>query len=289
MYEYTYKMKNRIKRILCPIDFSDAANNAMEYAAQLAQELNASLTLWNMREIPIMDEIATRSILPIALKKKEQELTEILKDWCEEIKNEYGIPCGYSIGTGIDNLEKTLAHYIDGENFDLIIAGTNGVDDMYQFFFGTNSYRIMKNVQCPVMVIPGDYSFKKINAVVFATDYTSADANIARDLVNSFHPDVTFVHFDKNSSSSNDTAFQSFKRIFQEKLYDENSSFKYKLINSEDKLNGLVELLTAEETDLVILSTEYRNWIDDLFHNSFTKKVLGGIQIPAMVFHQAKE
>ncbi len=282
-------MKNRIKRILCPIDFSDAANNAMEYAAQLAQELNASLTLWNMREIPIMDEIAVQSALPLALRKKEQELTEILKDWCEEIKNEYGIPCGYSIGTGIDNLEKTLAHYINGENFDLIIAGTDGVDDIYQFFFGTNSYRIMKNVQCPVMVIPGQYTFKKINSVIFATDYASADANIAKDLVNSFHPDVTFVHFYKNLDSAHDTLFQSFKRTFQEKLSDKSSSVKYKLLKSEDKLNGLVELFSAEETDLVILSAEYRNWIEDLFHNSFTKKILGGIQIPALIFHQTKE
>lgn len=282
-------MKNRIKKILCPIDFSDAANNAIDYAAKLSKQLNASLTLWNMCEIPIRDEMASKANLPNALGRKEKELTEILQDWCEEIKAEYEIPCGYSIGTGISNLEQTLAHYIDGENFDLIVAGTNGADDMYQFFFGTNSYRIMKSVQCPVMVVPEGYEFKKINSVLFATNYSSGDAQLAQDLMNTFNTNISFVHVSKKEGLISNEVYHAFKNIFEEQLEGEMRSVKFRRIIDKDKLDGLVEIMIEEEAEVVILSTMHRNWLEEVFHKSFTKKVLDGIQIPALIFQHTKE
>jgi len=281
-------MKNRIKKIVCPIDFSDVANNAMEFAAQLSHQLNASLTLWNMRELPIVDEITTQSKLPNAIDKRQKELSNILQDWCEEIKTEYDIPCGYSIGSGVNTMEETLAHYIDGENFDLIVVGTNGVDDIYQFFFGTNSYRIMNSVECPVMVVPEGYKFKEISSVLFATNYSSGDAKLAQDLMNTFNINISFVHISKKAGLISNEVYRAFKNIFEEKFEGEHQTVKFKRLIEKDKLDGLIELMIEEEAELVILSTKHRNWLEEFFHKSFTKQVLGGIQIPALILHQEK-
>ena len=246
-------MQSKIKKILCPIDFTDASTNAMDYAAKLSKELDASLTLWNMFEIPIMDEISATNHLPNTIDRKQNELSEILQDWCEEIKEEYAVSCGYFVGTSIDNLEKTLAHYTDGGNFDLIVTGTNGVDNMYQLFFGTNSYRIMREVKCPVIIIP--------------------DAKI------------TFLHLSANENETSQEVFHSFRSLFEEEL-DANNLFSFDRVVYNNKLDGLVEKMIEKEADMVIMSTKNRGWFEELFHESFTKKVLEGIQIPALVFHQ---
>ena len=278
-------MQSKIKKILCPIDFTDASTNAMDYAAKLSKELDASLTLWNMFEIPIMDEISATNYLPNTIDRKQNELSEILQDWCEEIKEEYAVSCGYFVGTSIDNLEKTLAHYTDGGNFDLIVTGTNGVDNMYQLFFGTNSYRIMREVKCPVIIIPEGYSFKKMKSVVFATDYSLNDAEFAKGVINSFDAKITFLHLSANENETSQEVFHSFRSLFEEEL-DANNLFSFDRVVYNNKLDGLVEKMIEKEADMVIMSTKNRGWFEELFHESFTKKVLEGIQIPALVFHQ---
>jgi nucleotide-binding universal stress UspA family protein len=47
-----------------------------------------------------------------------------------------------------------------------------------------------------------------------------------------------------------------------------------------------VEKMIEKQADMVIMSTTHRSWFEEFFHKSFTKKVLEGIQIPALVFHQ---
>jgi nucleotide-binding universal stress UspA family protein len=282
------KMQSKIKRILCPIDFTAASTNAMEYAAKLSKQLNASLTLWNMCEIQIMDEIASTNKLPNAIGNKQKELSEILQDWCTEIKEDYAVPCGYFVSSSIENLEKTLAHYTDGENFDLMVAGTNGIDDMYQFFFGTNSYRIIKEVECPVMIIPEGYDFKEMKSVVFTTDYSLDDAKLAKGLIKTFDSSITFLHLSKKHSNISKEVFHSFKSLFEDEVGNDYKVHFERLIY-KDKLDGLVEKMIEKEADMVIMSTEHRGWFEDLFHKSFTKKVLDGIQIPALVFHNKKK
>lgn len=279
-------MKNKIKKILCPIDFNAASTNAMDYAAKLSKELNASLTLWNMCEIPIIDEMAS-SNLSKSINRKKKELADIMLDWCTEIKEEYAITCGYFVDAGIENLERTLARYTNGKNFDLIVAGTNGTDNMYQFFFGTNSYRIIKEVKCPVMIVPENYTFKKLNSVVFATDYNLDDAKLAKVLAQTFNLSITFVHLSKKESDMSKTVYQSFKNLFEEEL-DHDFRVRFEWLFEEDKLDGLVEKMIEKEADMVILSTNHKKWFEDLFHKSFTKQVLDGIQIPTLVFHQSK-
>lgn len=281
-------MKSKIKKILCPIDFTAASTNAMDYAAKLSKDLNASLTLWNMCEIPIIDEIASQNYLLNAMDRKQGELSKILQDWCEEIKGEHDIPCGYYISSSIENLEKTLAHYTDGENFDLIVAGTNGADTIYQFFFGTNSYRIIKEVKCPVMIIPEGYLYKEMKSVVFATDYSLSDAKLAKRLIRTFNTNITFLHLSKTDSHISKAVFGSFKNIFEDEA--ENSyRVHFERMIYENKLDSLVEKMIEKSADMVIMSTEYRGWFEDLFHKSFTKKIVEGIQIPALVFHQKNE
>lgn len=241
-----------------------------------------------MYELPIIHEMPSKSNFPNAIGRKQKELSEILQDWCEEIKEEYAIPCGYFVGTSIESLEKTLAHYTDGKNFDLMIAGTNGIDNMHQFFFGTNSYRIIKEVECPVMIIPEGYSFKKVDNIVFATDYSLSDAKLAKGLIRTFDSKITFLHLSKKESETSKEVFRAFKDLFEDEA-DLNYRFHFERLVYSDKLDGLVEKMIEKEADMVIMSTHHRNWFEDLFHKSFTRKVLDGIQIPALVFHQAKE
>lgn len=55
-----------MKRIMCPVDFSSAATNAVEYAGNLARDLNAELFLLYIQQVSIWHNAAPMSggILP---------------------------------------------------------------------------------------------------------------------------------------------------------------------------------------------------------------------------------
>jgi nucleotide-binding universal stress UspA family protein len=281
-------MKDKIKRILCPIDFSDAANNAIEYAARLTKQLDASLMLWNMQEMPIIDEMAFREAVSNGVEEKRRQLVEILEDWCQEIKETYHIPCGYYVNSSTASLEQTLAYYTNEENFDLIVVGTNGADDIYQFFFGSNSYRIAKEVNMSILVVPEKSSLDHLSSVVFATNYSKEDALLACDFMKLFQTDLKFLHLSKYDTGISEDVFHAFKEECQERLAQDHA-IRFERLVCQDKLEGLNEVLQRERIDLMILSTVHRNWLENLFHKSFTKEVLAGLQIPTLILHPTGE
>jgi nucleotide-binding universal stress UspA family protein len=275
-----------LKKILCPIDFSASSINAMECAAKLSKELNCSLTLWNVCELPILDEMATKNRMLGTINKNQNELSEILQDWCEEIKEEFGVSCGYLVRSGKESVEEILKQYTDGENFDLIITGTNGTDNMYQFFFGTNSYRIIEKVKCPVMIISKDYSIKEIKSVVFATDYATVDTTFAKGLVERIN--TTIASLIKNESINRlegTKTFEGKKQNFSKM----DKAVHFEQINHANKLEELLQIMVHNNADLVIVSANCSSWFKELYRKSILKKAMDGIRVPVLVFHKTEE
>lgn len=246
-------MNNKIKKILCPIDFSTASINAMEYAAKLSKEMDTSLTLWNICEIPIIDQIDSNLHLPNEIEKKQNELSQILQDWCEEIKEEYDIPCGYFSVSSVNDLNKKIERYTDGENFDLIIAGTNGINNIYQFFFDTNSHNILTEVKCPIIIIPEGYPSKKIESVVFVTDFFMNDLELIKGLIQTFNANITFIYSDKKENQLSNEAFETFQNLIKSKL-GKSTSVHFERLVYQNKANGPVKKIIEKKADIIIIA-----------------------------------
>jgi len=116
--------------------------------------MDASMTIWNIQEIPIIEGMSFNKLLKDKSPKEERELNAIMNEWSEEIKEEYQIECIPSYTPNINSLDETLSHYIDGQNFDLIVVGTNGVGDNHRFFFEHSSYNILNRTKCPILFVP---------------------------------------------------------------------------------------------------------------------------------------
>jgi nucleotide-binding universal stress UspA family protein len=277
-------MKKSVKNILCPTDFSDAANNAMEYAATLAKQFNASLTLWIMFELPMLDGTATKSELPHRIRRKQDELQEVLNDWCNEIKKEFNIPCNYTLEHNISSLEKTLTHYTDKENYDLIVAGTNGADDLYQYYFGTNSYRIIEQMKYPVLIVPENCTYQDISSIIFTTDYSHNDMKTLKVLLNTFKAKVTILHISQHDTKVSKEVFHSFQNRLDEQFNFDNRIRFHREIGS-NTLEGINTFLQKNATDLIVLSAKHQNLLEKLLHKSFTRELLDSIGIPVLVFN----
>lgn len=65
-----------------------------------------------------------------------------------------------------------VVEILKAKDIDIIVMGTKGITDSSNTIFGTNTVGIMEKItQCPVIVVPADFSFSPPKEIVFPTDY----------------------------------------------------------------------------------------------------------------------
>ena len=75
-----------MKTILLPTDFSPAATNAMNYAVAMAKEINASIILFHVYQIPVtITEVPVQMINIEELRKNSATHLQSLKEKIQHI------------------------------------------------------------------------------------------------------------------------------------------------------------------------------------------------------------
>ena len=70
-------------------------------------------------------------------------------------------------GSFVENIDD----YVLGNHVDMVIMGITGSSRITQVFMGTNTLNVIRNITCPVMIIPPDAKFTGLKNVVFTSDF----------------------------------------------------------------------------------------------------------------------
>ena len=148
-----------MKTILSPVDFSDAAANALSFAAELAKRASARLVV-----ITIVDK-----------EEDEHNAKTNLKAIESNLKSSFGagLNCETSLAHG--NLVATLQKIVAVQQPDLIVMGTKGASGLKRILIGSNTVNVIANTKVPVLVVPEVARFETFlqkgrNNIVLATD-----------------------------------------------------------------------------------------------------------------------
>lgn len=140
-----------MKTILCPCDFSTTALSGIEFAAAIARQINGNITLCHVQtsvwpEAVFLDPIVEESF-DITNEKMEVIAENLIK--------QFGVKTNFINPRSTDTVESIIGNL--SEDYDLIIMGTNGVDDVFQYLFGSTSFNVAKSSLCPVILVPDEY------------------------------------------------------------------------------------------------------------------------------------
>jgi nucleotide-binding universal stress UspA family protein len=140
---------DEIRRILVPIDGSDAANRALEKAIYLAEKCGSELILFTVvdmnKEINSFEQVSIGGYVPGELKEKGyQILTDIMHDIPSEIKAKAVVRIGDPAPNIVD--------YCEQEPVDLIIMGNRGLSHFKQILMGSVSQYVLLRSNIPVMI-----------------------------------------------------------------------------------------------------------------------------------------
>ena len=143
------------KSILCATDISPRSIHAIKSAFSLAEKFNAKLYILNSQIN--LNSPEERLMSRISVKKRMDEnkdLAESVKSRIADIVDDLNITTQYDFLLREGVAEKVIISVATELNADLIVMGTNGADQMSDYFLGTTASNVIKFANCPVLVIP---------------------------------------------------------------------------------------------------------------------------------------
>ena len=158
-----------MKKIIVPVDFSDHSNYALESAAILAKKYDAEILALHMLEIS--ETILTKGETDLQnetvffLKLAEQRFTDFLQqDFLKDVKVT-PIVKHFKVFTEVNEVAKE-------HNADLIVMGSHGSSGLKEIFIGSNTEKVVRHSDVPVLVIKNKPTNLSFDNVVFASDFS---------------------------------------------------------------------------------------------------------------------
>lgn len=274
--------------ILVPTDFSENANNALEYAAKIADTYQASIVLLHVYT-PMVSRInAVGALLTDEVADARKNAMEKLTIIKITLESEFtGITCTPEVTVGEPVTE--ILRQATVASIDLIVMGTLGASNLTKSLFGSNTAAVVEKSSCPVLCVPARCSFKKPERILFATNFSYDDTEgivkLSR-LARAFKSRIIVGHVDTSVTSDEDEGLENSMQNFikEAERKSQYGNFDYKIVEDHNVSMGLDAIIQENQIDMVALSTHKRNFFEKFYNPSLSKKLSLYTDIPLVVF-----
>jgi nucleotide-binding universal stress UspA family protein len=297
-----------IKRILCPVDSSEASQHAIEHALAIARWYKASVAALHVYS-PVVPGFG---IPPSDARVSGDEVTRVRAETAKwiEAANPQGVGIDLIVETG-----QPARHIIDLATAlpaDLIVMGTHGVSGFEHLVLGSVTEKVLRKASCPVLTVPpraqatSTLPFKQLLCAIDFSSSSLAALELTWSLARETDSGLTLLHVIEwpweeppapvleDLPPDQATALAEFRR--------------YQTKSATDRLDGLVreaagdrcrvvprvahgrtyvEILRVaaeERSDLIVMGVHGRNAVDLLVFGSTTNQVIRRATCPVLTW-----
>jgi nucleotide-binding universal stress UspA family protein len=142
-----------IQRILVPTDFSDTAERALDYAIELAEKMDATVTVMHSYEIPVIGFPDGALVATANVASRMADVSRAALEATAKKHRGHGVTVEAVLRDGVVHEEiRTVADQIDA---DLIVIGTHGRRGLARAFHSGVAEHVIRITQRPVLAIHG--------------------------------------------------------------------------------------------------------------------------------------
>jgi len=272
-----------MKHILVATDFSNSAANAMEYAMALAKLLNLDVTA--IHAIHPTEGINNSTYNAIFIDDYYNNKRQALKEWVAPFtsRGEYkNIEVDTLCGVGF--LKNVITKYIEEHHVEFLVMGITGSTGIAGIV-GSNASMMVSVVNIPTLIVPIESKLSDKPVITLATDFetrlSADDANALNEMVEAFQSEKLQVLYvtDKPDAKNLKTNESKLKEVIKTEL-----EFNY--IDNSRAINGIMEFVEKNETDILCLVKHHHNVIYRLFTRSTVNQVMNKSVKAILVLHE---
>lgn len=274
-----------MKKILVPTDFSEYAENALQVAAQLARKYHSEIYLLHMIELPAnmtnpVGDTRTND-LPEALgfmKLAKKRFTELLaQPYLRDIKVHEIV----EFHQAFDGIMETSREH----GCDFIVMGSRGASGFKEMFVGSNTEKVVRTSEIPVLVIKNNHPEFKINNFVFATNLDNHNKETLKNVIAFAQLIDTKLHLlyintanEFITSKDTDTYLESYLEG------TDFNNYEFHVYNDDSVEQGILNFAKKVNADLIGIATHGRKGISHFFNGSISEDLVNHANQPVITF-----
>ncbi|WP_397363039.1 universal stress protein [Olleya sp. R77988] len=275
-----------MKKIIVPVDFSDHSNYALESAAILAKKYNADILALHMLEIS--ETILTKGETDLQaetvffMKLAEKRFNEFLEQDYLEGVNITPIVKHFKVFSEVNDVAKE-------HDADLIIMGSHGSSGLKEIFVGSNTEKVVRHAEVPVLVVKNKPTALSFDNVVFASDFSENTVTPYINASKLFDKLGSNMHLvSVNTPGDNFNSTSEMEKIVASFLQKADGNLdklsEVKFINDYTVEKGVLNYANVSGADVIAVATHGRTGFAHFLSGSISEDIANHSSLPVVTF-----
>ncbi|WMI69891.1 universal stress protein [Mangrovimonas sp. YM274] len=275
-----------MKKIIVPVDFSEYSEYALEVAAAIAKEHNSELMVMHMLEI-------SDAVLNTGDLEQGEKAVFLLK--IAEQKFETFLDKPYLEGLTVTPVVKhfkvfsELAEVAANHSVDLIVMGSQGASGFSEIFVGSNTEKVVRHSEVPVLVVKEKLTSVEFNNVVFANDFSGKSIKAYKKAMKLFKgmnvtPHVLYVNLPSDHFRNSDEIEEKITTFLEKADGNLDQKENVSVVNDYTVEGGVFNYANKIDADLIAVATHGRTGFLHFFEGSISEDIANHASLPVLTF-----
>ncbi len=267
-----------MKKLLVPTDFSEHAENALNFAINAANHFESKIYLLSVYQVHSPTG-SMKDINQFLKDENESQLSKLVKKHKTALFHDTSLEAKTLNGSTIN----TIARFADDNEVDLIIMGTQGSSGLNEIFIGSNTVGVIKRANKPILAIPCGYRYQPFKKIVLALDESNSfpkeQISPLLTLAKSYKSKILVYHIAEPDEQNG--VSPSIKEYLKGMDYSIHENIGISDINE-----GINAFVKRNEADMLCMITRKRRFLENLFNPSVTRKEAFNSPVPLLVLRE---
>jgi nucleotide-binding universal stress UspA family protein len=282
-----------MKTYLVPVDFSDAAFNAADFAAQLSHQSDVeTIILMNAYYIspyetmlPNPDMVMLR---PQDIEENSADRITQLEKLKRKLTKKVREGVEIKVRLNLSHLLRAVVDVVADERVDMVFLGSIGNSTVREGTVGIGDHviKVSKASPVPVMVVPPNYRYSLIDNAVLACDFKRVKQSVPMGVLHKLLGKQAIKLQVVNVDASSKHAIADPEQLAEESaLHDMLKGFhpKYYYINNPNVITAILDFTTEHKAQMVIALPHTYSFLQALLHDSISQQLAKNSTVPVLL------
>ena len=291
-----------IRRILCPIDFSDTSRHALTHAVAIAKWYESHVTVLHVIHFALMSHppipLAEFPKSTASTEKERQSMEAQLRAWVEP-EHRAGVKIETLLEEG--NPASRILEQASSLQADLIVMGTHGLSGFERFMLGSVAEKVLRKASGPAMIVPppavtaAKVPYTQLLCPVDFSESSLAAFRFACSMAQESDAHLTILHV---VDWPRDDEFDApeFHRLAEEQararlegLVTNDLQIWSKPVTKVSygkPYREILKVAESEETDLIVIGVSGRDALDRMLLGSTTNQIVRCASCPVLALRR---
>ncbi len=264
-----------MKNILLPTDFSENSLNAIHYAIQLFKEEKCKFFVLHTYTPVIYDpqililEQTDYILEEIYKKNAEKKLDKLIKKVEKMADQNHSFEKIATFNLLIPAIKEVVAD----KGISMVVMGTQGATGAREILWGSNTVHALKNLRCPLLMIPLNYIYKKPKQVLLPTDYhfnyPLSILKEVKDICLKYDSRIHVLHMLTEKKENHEISNN--KKLLAQEL--KKVEYEFHTIEGHTLAKAILEFEKDFDIDLLVMVNNKHSFFRNLLFSSTVNKI----------------